>query len=333
MSDKVQIVSQYGILGEIEFSRQFSVKSPYWDEIFPLYSQFFTKYGLSPVCQLYENQYCKEKQTIFLKTDISGVILSTLPKEKEMEEILFDLAKVSPLAFRILFDFGALRYHLSRLVKTYIEVSADFSHILTIPKIDLTLENKDLFVSKKLCPKWVKNVPVSKIGAYVLSGDYPETIFYEMTAYLTAARTLLDSLIRLFKALPSIRRSANAPTEKSFRSFVEKMASYALPVCLENLINENRNWVFKLIDYRDCLLHYEILSPSSLPYLMVIHSENSLIAVQTWLPDNPETKSRHKYEFEEHIEYLSYAHATYIQLIDFVFDFSKCILSGKLRIE
>lgn len=327
MNDGTTIVSHYGVIGEISRNRRFSVISPYWDETLPSYSQFFKKYGLSPVCHIYRHPTVKEKELIiFLKVDDSVALLSTLHKEKELQEILFDLAHISRSAFKVLFYFGALRYHLCSLVKTYIETATDFSGNLTIPGLNLELQDKDSFTRRKLCPTWIFNVPVSEIGAITLSGAYSEAIFYEMMAYLTSARSLLDSLLPILKALPSIGRGENPPKERSYHSFMNKITKCTLPNHLVDFLNKNWTWASKLIDYRDCLLHYEILSPASLPYIIAVHSERRIIALQTWLPDNPESRSIKKYKFDEHIEYLSYAHITYLRLLDFAAYISKCTL-------
>ena len=59
---------------------------------------------------------------------------------------------------------------------------------------------------------------------------------------------------------------------------------------------------------------------------MTIHSENRIIALQTWLPDNPEEKSVKKYKFANHIEYLTYAHMTYLRMLEFLMQFTKFLL-------
>jgi hypothetical protein len=138
-----------------------------------------------------------------------------------------------------------------------------------------------------------------------------------MMGYLTAIRTLLDSLVRILKIIPAIR--CELYQEKSFRALIEDVQKnkYKLPSRLKDLIAENREWLLNVIDYRDCLLHYELLSPSVLPYMIVLHSCNSVIAVQTWLPDKP-SQSKNKWKFENHVEYLSYAHSTYLHILSFL---------------
>jgi len=65
--------------------------------------------------------------------------------------------------------------------------------------------------------------------------------------------------------------------------------------------------------------------------MMAIRSESNIIALQTWLPDNPEDKPKHsnkKYRFDEHIEYLSYAHMTYLKTVK-----AKDSISAMRRLE
>jgi hypothetical protein len=110
---------------------------------------------------------------------------------------------------------------------------------------------------------------------------------------------------------------------------MNKITRYNLPIHLETFLSKNWTWASKLIEYRDCLLHYEVLSPVSLPYVMTIHSERRIIALQTWLPDNPESRSIKGYRFDEHLEYLSYVHTTYLHMLDFVTQFAKLALDSK----
>lgn len=327
--NSMRIVSNYGVLGEISPNHQFSVISPYWDETFPSYSHFFKKYNLSPVCCMIRNPTAAEKELVILvKADNSGALLSTLEKEQELLKTLWDLANISHSAFRVHFYFGALRYHLCSLVKTYTEMATDLSsRVLVFP--NLRLQDKESFAQKELCPKWISNVPVSEMGAFTPSGDYPEAIFYEMMAYLTSARSLLDSIVRVFELRPSIVLPKAVRKTHSFHKLLNNIQKCKMPDDLKDSIIKSRVWASNLIEYRDCLLHYEVLSPASLPFVIVVHSESRIIALQTWLPDNPESRSVKKYKFDEHIEYLSYAHITYLHILDFITYIAKFILNQK----
>lgn len=162
---------------------------------------------------------------------------------------------------------------------------------------------------------------------FSLSSDYVEVIFYEMMAFLTALRSSLDALVRIMKFLPSVRNEIG--NERSFHVLMKKLKNrkdYPLPPFLKELIERNRDWLTKAIDYRDCLLHCEMLSQSVFPNLFVFHSEDELIALQTWLPDNPSANSTRLFKFENRIEYLSYAYVTYIHILDFVGEVSNYVL-------
>jgi len=89
-----------------------------------------------------------------------------------------------------------------------------------------------------------------------------------------------------------------------------------VPTDLREKIIKSWSWASDLIDYRDCLLHYTILSKSVLPSVMVIHSENEIIALIVELPDNPEARKLKDFKFETHIDYLGYANSTYLKLFD-----------------
>jgi hypothetical protein len=325
----MRIVSIYGVLGEISPNNQFSVTYPYWEETFPLYSDFSKKYGLSPVCAI-ENLPSTEKGLeIILDVNEAGVLLSTFKKEQELLKTFWSMSKSSQKAFRMFFFFGALRYHFCSLIRAYTQEAKENIRLLEIPNYPFVLEKKDVFTQKKLCPKWISDVPVSKLNAYTTGGEYPESLFYEMTAFLTSARSLLDSLLPIIKVL-GLHKLGSSPSQRSYHEFMNKIRLYKLPIHLETFLIENwTSWASKLADYRDCLLHYEVLSPTCLPYLMTIHSENRIIALQTWLPDNPEEKSVKNYKFDKHIEYLTYAHMTYLTMLDFLTQFTKLLLDNR----
>jgi hypothetical protein len=319
MNENVRIVSQYGVLGEISSDRHFSVISPYWNESFSSHSLFLKKYGLSPVCHLYKHPSLKGKELIILlETEGSGAISPTLNKEEELRKILFELVHKSLSAFQVLFHFGAMDYHLCSLAKAYTQLATASSDILKIPGSKLALEDKESFVQKKLSPRWISAVPVSKVGAFTIGTDSAEAVYYEMMAYLTSARSLLDSLMPILNL--AFGRKIALPNR--YTVFMKKLSKYDVPTCLKDFLSKNWVWVSKMTDYRDCVIHAMFPSTSPLPLsMMAIHSEHNIIALQTWLPDNPEDKPKHsnkKYRFDEHIEYLSYAHTTYLRMLNFV---------------
>lgn len=141
----------------------------------------------------------------------------------------------------VLFYFGALRHHLCSLAKTYKETATDFSGNLTIPGLNLELQDKDSFTRRKLCPTWISNVPVSEIGAITLSGNYSEAIFYEMMAYLTSARSLLDSLVPILKLQPLIVLPKTIRKEQSFHKLMNNIEKCKMPDNLKDSII--KSWV------------------------------------------------------------------------------------------
>ena len=189
--------------------------------------------------------------------------------------------------------------------------------MLAIPTFNRNLQEKSSFLpNSKLPIKWVQNLPISKVGATNLSSRNADSIFYEMIAYLSSARSLLDSIVRILRLRPSIELPKAVRKNPTFHKLKNNIEICKMNNNLKDSIIRSWDWASNLIEYRDCLLHYTILSMSSLPSVMVVHSENRLIALLVWLPDNPEARKIANFKFETHIDYLGYAHATYLKLFD-----------------
>lgn len=314
----MKILFQYGVLGEISSDSQFSVISPYWKESFSSYPLFFKKYRLSPICRLYRHPTLGKEFIILLETKDSGVVQTTLDKEEELRRILSRFAPKSLSAYQMLFYLGAMEYHLCSIARAYTEVATAFSLTLTKTVANRVFDDKVSFMRKKFLPRWISDIPASKICATMMGADVTEAVFYEMMAYITSARSLLDSLMPLL----NLAFGRKIPLPHSLSDFMKKLPERDMPIWLKDFMNENWTWLSKLINYRDCVTHALFPSTSPLPSsMMVIHTEHDIIALQTWLPDNPESKpknSNKKYRFDEHIEYLSYAHLTYLKMLDFV---------------
>jgi hypothetical protein len=318
VKSSLKIVSSYGVLGEIFADHVFSVTAPFWDETFPSYATFSKKYGISPVCIIERNEI--HGVDIFQFANVNGLenISSTLDKEIELGNLAINLARyILPESFRVRFYFGALRHSLCSIVKEYMELATRFSKSLAIPGWDQPGEKDFLLSTTKLPIGWIRGLPASRVDICALSEGYADAIFYEMMAYLTCARSLLDSLVHVLKTRVSIRKSGYQPRERSYQSFMNSIGKCPMPTNLVDFLTKNWAWVSKLIEYRDCLIHKEILCHSSLPYIMGIHTENRVIALLAWLPDNPEVHSTKSFRFDDHIEYLTYAHMTYVKLLDF----------------
>lgn len=177
----------------------------------------------------------------------------------------------------------------------------------------------ELFHQKnsKLSLGWLSKVPLREVGISQLGSGYAEGVFYEMLAYLTSARALLDALMPILKSRPSIKFRKG--TTRSFNKFTTHIQDSQVPIPLANFLTENwKAWASKLIEYRDCALHYEILSPNAWPSVIAVHSDHRVVALNAWLPDNPEARSSKNYKFNTHVEYLSYAHEAYLQLLDLI---------------
>jgi hypothetical protein len=182
------------------------------------------------------------------------------------------------------------------------------------------LEPKDsLLPNSKLPIKWIQSLPISRANPADLGSEFGNATFYQMLGYMATARSLLDSFIPILQNRPSIVLPKAVQKERSFHKLNNSIQKCTMSDNLKAFFTRNQNWTSDLIDYRDCLLHYEILSGSYLPSVIIIHSENRIIAQFIWLPDNPKVYSIRKFSFDKHIDYLGYAHSTYLKLVDLCF--------------
>jgi hypothetical protein len=304
------VVSTYGILGDIFSDNQFIVKYPYWDETFQSYSQFCNKYQLSLIC-LIENEELYGKNFYVFKT---------LDKELELNNLLHDIGKIlgfSP-TYEFIFYLNAFQYSLSSIVRSYMQVSSAFSNILKIPNRNVHFQKNDssFLENSKLPISWIRKVPVEKINATVFSSRNSNAIFYEMLAFLSSGRSLLDAIVRFIRFRPAIEFPKAVRKNPSFHKLRNNIGKCKIPDDLKNEIVQSWNWASDLIEYRDCLLHYTILHKSCLPNVMVFHSEDRIIGLFTQLPDNPKARKIENFQFDKKIDYLSYAHFTYLKLFD-----------------
>jgi hypothetical protein len=321
MTENRLILSEYGVLGEIFNDWSYSIKPPYWQEVFSSHTMFDKKYSLKPIAEIFKLPNSSKNNFI---------IAFSLPILEKIRNNLFECSKlagsVSP--FRIIFYLDSMQYHLSSMAEAYLEISNDFQISPLPPSFEY--EEKDSFVANhKFCPKWLEKLPIDKLHCFALSSRWVETIFYEMMAFLTSFRSLLDDLVKLMYIIPNFKAKIK---RNSFHRLLEK--DYPLPEYLGELKKSNKDWLIDAIDYRDCLIHFEMLSPSILPNLFVFHSQKNLVALQTWLPDNPSVNSRKYFTFNNKIEYLSYAYSTNMKTLEFVTKLSSYVLSEcKLKLR
>jgi hypothetical protein len=315
------IISSYGISGEVSPDRHFSTTYPYWDEKFPSYYRFCRKYGMSPICLVAKNQMYIRPLVLIASYLEQNVISSTLDKEIELNtNLATDLAHWDMSAtFRVIFYLNALRHSLVSIINAYCDMASEFSRVLAIPKaLNEQLQEKNLLLSNSKLPiEWIRELPVARVGASVAGSGFGDAVFYEMVGYMASARSLLDSLVRVLKNRPSVDLpKVVVKKSKSYEKLNKNIQNCKMPDHLRRTIIENKRWTSDLIEYRDCLLHYEILSRSYLPSVTVIHSEKRIIAQFIWLPDNPKIRSIRNFTFDNHVDYLGYAHSTYLKLLN-----------------
>jgi hypothetical protein len=317
----MKVICQYGVLGDLSTDGAFSILSPNWHENFSSYPLFLKKYGLIPLCCVYDHESLKGKELIIvLENKKSGDISSTLKKEKELEDLVWAIPNKTSSVFRVLFDYGAMRYHLCALAKIYTEIAVNSFETLKIPGYTPRLEEKDLAMKKKYFPRWIVNLPTEKVGVVLTNSRSSEAVFFEMMAFLTSARSILDS----FMPIIQVRFGKKNLLPDNYHDFMTKVSKYDVPPLLKDFVVQNGCWVTKLINYRNCVVHAKFPFPSTFDEpssMMVFHSDRDIIAIQTLLPDNPADKpkkSNKEYTFDEHIEYLSYAHQTYVRMLNFL---------------
>ena len=270
-----------------------------------------------------EEKYGRDLVLIARPSSARKVISSILDIEIELNTNLATALSHWNMSatFRVIFYLNALRHNLVSIIKAYNETALAFSRGLPIPNgLKEQLPDKDdLLPNSRLPIKWIRMLPIVKVGASMYSSDFGANVFYDMVGYLASARSLLDSLVGVLRNRSSIVLTNNIKRESSYHKLNNNIKNCRMPDNLRDFIISNKNWTSTLINYRDCLLHFETLSKTGLPSVMIIHSENRIIAQFIWLPDNPEAFSKKKFSFDKHIDYLGYAHSTYLKLVDLCF--------------
>jgi hypothetical protein len=220
--------------------------------------------------------------------------------------------------YEFIFYLDAFQYNLSSIIRSYIETSTDVSQSLEIPSQKRSFQNNDdsFLRNNKLPIKWIQNLPIKKVNATVLHSRNSASIFFEMIAFLSSARSLLDSLVRFIRFRPAIEFPKPVRKNPSFHKLKNNIEECKMPINLKNEIVKSWNWVSDLIDYRDCLLHYTVLHRSPLPYILALHSEKRTIGLFAELPDNPKARKIRDFQFDKKLDYLGYAHSTYLKLFD-----------------
>jgi len=315
------VISTYGISGEISPDKQFSTTYPYWDESFQSYPHFCKKYGMSPISLIVRDEkYGRDLVLIASTYSARNVISSTFDKEIELNTNLASVLSHwnASATNKVIFYLNALRHNLVSIIKAYNETALGFSRVLAIPNsVKGQLPEKDSLLPNSNLPiNWIRKLPIERVGASMVGSGFCEDVFYDMVGYIASARILLDSLVGVLRNRSSIVLTNTINRKSSYHKLNNDIQNCKMPDDLRNFIVKNREWTSTLINYRNCMTHYEILSRTARPSVMIIHSENRVIAQFIWLPDNPEAFSKKKFSFDKHIDYLGYAHSTYLKIVD-----------------
>lgn len=174
----------------------------------------------------------------------------------------------------------ATLYHLNRLIDLYVENTRLFEH--TYPK-----------------------------GAAISGSVWSPNVFYEIDAFLGAARRVYESIRRvLWKHYKGPRMTGR------WNSIRKVLASpnYVPDSFLAELENNWQTLGIKLTDYRDCVAHYEPLTNGLTTCWMERYEDRWGATVK--LPANPEAQSRASFNFDRGPEALEYCHMVACNLVE-----------------
>ena len=164
--------------------------------------------------------------------------------------------------------------------------------------IDLYVWNTQLF--ERLHP----------LGTAIRGNIGDPRVFYEIDAFLGAARRVYESIV---KVLWKHYYSGTSGRWSSIRSAINSLDKVPPPLSTElqqswNTIGE------KLADYRNCVAHYDPLTDGNTTCWMDWYGNRWGMTVK--LPANPNKKSRKAFDFKSGPEALSYCHSVVSHLVE-----------------
>jgi hypothetical protein len=170
----------------------------------------------------------------------------------------------------------AMLYHLDRVISLYVDVAALFESLHPV-------------------------VTEGNTGG--------EAIYFELEAFLSAARRVYESIRKV------LWKHYGPPRGSRWTSIRQVLKNpYNIPEHFQEILCESlNNYGFKLADYRDCIAHSDPLN-DGYPTCR-LRGFGGRWGVENILPSNPECKSRKKYTFVHGPEALTYSYNVACHLV------------------
>lgn len=328
-----KVVFEFGVVGMLGGDDSVELSRPHWPEKFDSIEGVYKRYGIRPIALLGAIPFEPDSCEFFFWRDW------VLRDEPHYHKLSFieDMARQRHNRIRVdaessheealaratdsvMHRLGAVRYHLERLVLTYLDLTnvgaAWFDEDARLPGLVAAIEPLDLTkeeVLRSVAPTlaWTGEVPGLRLGTHMLSGGPSESVFFEQQSFLSAARIVLD---RVQPLLSLERWSRKMTLPRSFEKLAA-VAEVSAPRRLATTLNRVRDWSNELIAYRDCVEHFAELAPAGMLDTDGVFNSEGYIASTCMLPDNPAARSRQKFTFEIGVDCLSYSCETYARLL------------------
>ena len=147
------------------------------------------------------------------------------------------------------------------------------------------------------------------LGTAIRGNTFDPRVFYEIDAFLGAARRVYESIVHVLWKHYHPRTSGRW---RSIRSAVNSLDKVP-PLFATELQQSWNNFGEKLSAYRDCVAHYTPLTDGSTTCWMEWYGNRWGMTVK--LPANPNKKSRKAFDFNSGPEALSYCHSVASHLV------------------
>jgi hypothetical protein len=321
MSDSVQlrVVFEQGVSASLLVDKRISLSRPHWVEELPSIRHFVDRYGLRPLCRLYQPDFGPWGHDFFDLRE--GMV----PQGEFHKLLLGGELKGAPLdAFRRIYTWtDAAHYHLGHIVDSYVGTIEEA--ITDSPGIGRKYSRSEI-PDTFPCHRWVKRLPFD--GVYVMSGNnHSEDVYYNFVAFLLAVKRSLNSL-RL--ALNCCDWAKGCTFGKEFNKVLKRIRSGTdhMPPELRDLFTHaETGWALEAIEYRDRVEHYAATS-DTMPlglYGFTVSLRDAIVGIHNLLPDSPVSCAK-DFTYETGRDYLTYSVEIYSQLVPFVLDVCRATL-------
>jgi hypothetical protein len=149
-------------------------------------------------------------------------------------------------------------------------------------------------------------------GTAICGNTGDPRVFYEIDAFLVAARRVYESIRKIL--WKHYRNPRAAGRWSSIRS-VLKSSNHRIPASFAAELHQSWNaFGNRITAYRDCVAHYDPLTTGNTTCWVDWYGNRWGVSVK--LPANPERKSRVAFDFASGPEALSYCHSVACHLVD-----------------